>query len=515
MLVTDMEHKEFAQESNDGFGDSFLDTMGVKGGTLQVATVLGRNKTSFVFPEGEDVPEVNGPLGAKGQYVWDGTYIIRLHTQGSIVRKAMSLASLGKGSNDQYIYAPQEEVLVTWLNSANRLIPVIIGGSTFNTFNKGVVGKAHLIDFGEKIVRAGISETSGEADAPFAYNQYDNPNSAPATEGTSEFDENSKAIVENAGGEVFLDKFGRVLSLSRQNSGHEFLVTNGKMDSGQDDVSSHKTTASQDTYYEGITDDESKPDDTDKSEPFAPKDLNLVQYQQIPKTGKLAGDTDATSSFNFGTLPRFDKWKFVPVVVRSYEAGTDGKVVDGSIYSVHNERGNCKYSRTITDGGDVKVFIPRHENVRVAGDSITSVGGNIEVKVKPLDRLATGATNPDNVYHSEILADGTVRIQTHENVSTSTFKSKIEISASGRIDIQSADKIYVGGEKDGTSELMAMGESLKTYIDTFVDTFLQSWVVVPTDGGAALKAVLATWASTANRDYLSDEVYVNKQSKVS
>jgi len=540
-MTFDIIHNRFDSDINFGRDTSFYDYVSVGRSYLETGYIVGRNLTKNIFGSSEDVAEVNGPEGNKGQNIWDGTYRVQLKRQRLLLGKVLSI------SYDR-IFSIYEEVTISWLNRDGLYIPIILDNNTLNFFTKSVMNKIHLVDFGEQILRSSISndpETtgSGDTDHPFADNQFDNPTTIPNAEGS--FDENSDKVVKNPGGEVFLDKFGRVVFLSRHNSNHQFLLTAGKVDSGQDDVSSHTTVSSQDTYYDAITNDESKPDATDLSEPFEPKSLNLSQYQQVPKIGKLKGDTDPNRSVTFGVLPRFDKWKFVPIVVRKYAPDSDGEVVGTDIYSVYQERGNCKYVRTITDGGDVKVFIPRHENVRIVGDSLTSVGGNVELKMKTMDRLPSGTTNPNNIIHQEYLTDGTIRIRTNENVSTgkARFDQKIDsdgsmelyinssggsssdynlkitldasdgtinidskkdvnINASGGVEVTTSDGTTIGG---GSSllEKAVTGDTLKTYLDALY-TSLSNWIVVPADGGAALKASLASFfAVHANTNYLS------------
>jgi hypothetical protein len=138
-----------------------------------------------------------------------------------------------------------------------------------------------------------------------------------------------------------------------------------------------------------------------------------------------------------GILPRFDKWIFKPIVVRKYQADSDGAKETGTTHAVHQERGQTKvidennaiygYIKTVTDHGDIKEFVPRHINQRIVGDYLQSVGGNYELKVKTTDRLDNGQSNPQNLVHREYLADGTTRLRINENVTQgkSTYDNKI------------------------------------------------------------------------------------------
>lgn len=566
-MIADIRHSQYS--------DNYVSTDGIYSATstgkivVEEAVVLGRNKYS-IEDSGGTLASVNGPEDNKGQNFWDGTYTVRLKRQGLIIERVYSLDSIGRGSQNQYVYSPYEEVSVTWINRDNVQIPVIISGSTLDSFNKSLSGKSHLLDYGERILRSAIANSPGKINNPFAYNQFDNPNSQPLQSG--EYDENSDSVVKNPGGELFLDKFGRVLSLGRQNNS-EFMTTYGKIDSGQDDVSSLTTPSEQDSYYDKIESDESKPLSDDLSEPLAPKSLNLVQYQQIQKKGRLTGD-NPDSGFGFGVLPRFDKWKFIPVIIRSYDGG-DGS--ETQTQSVFNERSSL-YSRTVTDNGDIKIYSPGNYNSRVVGDVLESIGGNVETKIKTRDRLSDGSTNPSNIYHSEYLTDGTIRIRSNENSSSGTSNYFNEVDSSGSIliysksgggtssdysfkitgdsssgdldvdtkgniklsagtsieyvatttyDVSAGEAITIQGQanaemitNNGTvigsagstasAEAFVKGVTLKNYLDSLVG-ILNGWVFVPADGGASLKAAITTWVASVHTAISGGNLYLSQQ----
>lgn len=554
-MIADMRHSQFAGtyvKPDSVYSTTLSDRI-----VIEEALVLSRNKYSLSFNSGADIADVNGPEDSKGQNFWDGTYTVRLKRQGLVLGRVYTMSEIGRGSQDQYVYAPYEEVSLTWLNRDNVQIPVIIGGNTLDNFNKSLSGNSHLVDFGERVIRSAIARNPGKPDSPFAHNQFDNPNSAPKTPQGNDYDENNDSVVKNPGAEIFLDKFGRVLSLSRQDS-NEFMVTYGKIDSGQDDISSLISVSAQDSYYAAIKSDESKPLTSDFSEPMAPKSINIRQYQPIKKTGKLAGD-DPNSGFGFGVLPRFDKWRFIPVIIRAYDGG-DGS--ESEVQSVFNERSNSLYSRTITNSGDIKIYSPGNSNTRIIGDILLSVGGNIQTKIKTSDRLSSGSTNPENIYHQELLNDGTIRVRSNQNTSLGTEnffsevnsegsidmycksgggtssnysfrttvdssngawevdgKDLIKISAGSDINIEGqtlANIITVNGTTIGSNgsamdaEAFVKGNTLKTYLDSLVQV-LNTWVFVPADGGASLKMAITAWVASVHTAISTGNLYLSQQ----
>lgn len=492
--------------------------------------------------------KVNGPDSDKGQYMWLGTYSVRLD-RGLTLDTVNHMCGFGAmGNQFQRCFVPGERVVVTWLNRQNNQLPLILDGATTDFYNKQVLGKSHLLDPGEQVLRSAMAETPGaEGSYPWSDNQFNNPQTK--TDGGTH-DENKKKLIRNPGAEVFYDKFGRIIETCRQ-PGYEFLVTNGRTDTGQDDVSSLLTVAAQDSYYSKISNDESEAQDP--SEPLAPKPLNLVQYQLRQKVLKVVGDTNANRTVTRGILPRFDKWKFQPVVIRKYQADGDGQA-EAETYAVRQERGQSTatangYVRTITRDGDQKEFVARHYNGRVVGDHLLSVGGNHELKVKTTDRQADGSSNPINLVHQELLADGTVRLRVNEQVTNQAASFDLKISPAGTLEVavksdrgsftdykayikvdsatgdllldtkgkvtmtsegeqvidSTNDKIYLGG-KIG-AEWMVLGEKWKTLFEKLGDA-LNSWVPVPMDGGAALKSLLVTTFLT---DYLASKTSANPQ----
>lgn len=515
-------------------------------------TIRGRTKIAISgLTEELGAAEVNGPPGEKGQNIWDGTYVVELD-RGLTINSVYEMSDFGYAAQNQRVYNWGDRVIVTWLTRKGTQdpLPVILsGGSTADFYNKQLLGNGHLLDPGERIVRSAMAAQPGAgSDQPFGDNQFDNPNSAPTPDNSSVFDENSSRVVRLPGGETFYDKFGRVVMLSR-NPNNEFLVTNGKVDTGQDDVSDLTTVAQQDSYYDGISNDESSP--VNEEEPFAPKRLNTVQYLQTVKSFKVVGDVDESRSVRRGILPRFDKWKFNPIVIRKYQADSDGEVESGTIYSIKQQRartitsseGNVYgYVRTVTDQGDVKEFVPRHVNQRIVKDRLQSIGGNDELKIKTTDRLSDGSSNPQNWVHREYLADGTCRLRVNENVTEgrATFDQKVSPDGTyelyikagggnssdnntaikylpdGSIDIKTKQKIVIDSEADifvggeSGAEPIPLGDQLKAYIDSLLADVFRTWVPVPTDGGTALKTLFSAWdAAHLTDDYLSDSRKVN------
>ena len=408
---------------------SFRDVMFMGSVTTEEGTIVGRNTQFFDLPESIGAAKVNGPIGNKGQYLWMGTYTVRLD-RGLSMPGVQHICGLGgNGSQDMRCLAINERVTITWVNKNNIQIPIIIDGDTFDYYSKIVTGGT-LLDPGERIIRAGIAANPGTSgEFPFADNQFDTASVTPES-GI----QNEDKHVSKQGSETFYDKFGRILNISRTN-GFEFLTTTGKVDTGQDDVSTLETISDQDTYYAKILNDESEP--ILKSEPFAPKPLNLVQYQLKPVVCKIEGDPDKNRTVLRGVLPRFDKWKFNPIIIRKYGEDVDGIKETTTSYSTFQERSNSSadgttlgYLRTVTNTGDVKEFVPRHYNGRVVKDYLLSVGGNYDFRVKTTAMKPDGTENMINLSHQEFLADGTVRLKVNEDTSakTATFGSTISTS---------------------------------------------------------------------------------------
>ena len=478
---------------------SFQDMLVTGSITTEEGTILGRTKQSYALTEAMGAAKVNGPKGDKGQYIWMGTYTVRLD-RGLPLDGVQHLCAFdGTGSQNMRCLAYGARVTVTWLNKNNTQVPVIMEGVTLDYYSKILSGAGTLLDNGEYIIRSAIAQTPGaQGDFPFADNQFDNPNSVPES-GVQD----AAKMVSKPGAETFYDKFGRLISLSRV-SGKEFLVTTGKVDTGQDDVSTLTTVAQQDAYYAKILNDESEP--LVKAEPFAPKPINLTQYQLKKVVCKIEGDPDPNRTVLRGILPRFDKWKFNPIVIRKYQADSDGATETGDTFSVHQERGNSSsdgtvlgYNKTVTDKGDVKEFIPRHYNGRVVKDYLLSVGGNYDLRIKTTAMKADGTVNNINLVHQEFLADGTVNFKVNEDASakTATFSSTITstgmvtVTSDGEMVISSVnDKIYLGGKTN--SQFMVLGDNLKKVVDDLYNA-LNTWVPVPSDGGAALKVALVTF----------------------
>lgn len=507
---------------------------------LEEGTITNRKYVKVTgMTETLQAAKVNGPTGDKGQYIWVGTYSVYLD-RGVQIDNVYALSGFGTTPQQcQRVIPKGERITVIWLNRKNTQIPVILDGCTLDYYEKMVNSNPHLLDFGEIVIKSAISDTPEETSSkvPFGDNQFDTPNAS--TDGSESV---TKAIKKD-GAEIFLDKFGRLITLSRHKN-HEFMVTHGKIDSGQVYVADKTTIADQDTLYSGIENDESNV--AIDAEPFSQGALNLQQYQQVINTYK---DSKGNAVVK-GILPRFDKWSFIPVLIRTYEANSDGVIVEKD--AVYQERGQTLtdsygYVRTITNTGDLKEFI-NNRNQRVMGDSLISVGKNYEFKLKTTDRLSNGDSNPNNLVHEERLADGSLHLRTNENVTagtqkfdlliesngtttlslnssggtTSNYKTQIKIDAStgnitvdtvGSIAINAVEKIvidsekqiYVGGENG--AEPIPLGDKLQTYLNTFRDIF-STWVPAPCDGGAVLKAAITAWLSTTEpvqRQYLSTD----------
>ena len=467
--------------------------------TFEEGTVKSRIKQAFPgLTEDFGAAKVNGPAGDKGQYVWMGTYVVQLD-RGITLPDVQHLCLLGNtGSQDQRCIPYGEKVVITWLNRKNVQLPVILEGVTVDFYNKQLFGNGHLLDPGERIIRSAIAALPPDTDAPFADNQFDNPASAPNPDGS--FDENLDRVIRYPGSEIFFDKFGRLITLSRS-PGNEYLVTCGRTDTGQDDVSDQDTVAKQDTYYDSISDDESEPVLAD--EPMAPKPINLTQYMLIKKRLQVEGDPDPNRTVTRGILPRFDRWKFQPIVIRSYDANKDGTKLTGDpVYAVHQERQNTKntqygFIRTITDSGDLKIFVPRHANIRVVGDALLSVKGNVSLKVKP-----TYGDAADSVFNLTVQSDGTTNVFS---------KNKIVVDVD-LVDEASGPNIFLGGED--TPEAAVKGETLKDLVDALYNN-LKDWVPVPSDGGMALKTLLLNATYGFITKYASDgDKYLSIDKKV-
>jgi len=428
---------------------AFSDNLVASDITFEEGTIRGRAKQNFPgLTPALDAAKVNGPEGDKGQYIWMGLYTVQLD-RGLTISDVAHLCQIGNtGAQDQRCLPYGERVTVTWLNRKNNQIPVILEGTTLDFYDKQLFGLNQLLDPGERIIRSAMASTPGATgDFPFADNQFDNPASSPDNDG--KFDQNSDSVIRNPGAETFYDKFGRLIMLTR-NPGNEYLVTHGKTDTGQDDVSALKKVADQDSYYELIENDESKP--TDIAELMAPKPINLVQYRLVKKELKVEGDPDPNRTVTRGILPRFDKWKFQPIVIRKYQADTDGEKLPATekIYATHQERQNTvgdKYGfvKTITDQGDMKLFVPRHINARIGGDTLISVKGNTVFQVKATYDDTTGS-----LMRASVLADGTTEFFLKAGGGTaSDYNLKITALPDGTLSIDSKKTLDIkvtGGE---------------------------------------------------------------------
>jgi hypothetical protein len=444
--------------------------------TVEEGTITGRNLVKTDLTEDLEAAKVNGPPGDKGQYIWDGSYKVIL-ARGIHLDRVYSSERFGiTGQEVKGCFAKNEKVTVIWMNRQNSQIPIILNGVTIDSYLKQMASMGHLLDQGEYVLRSAMSndpETSSVSDKPFADNQFDQKSTAPNA------NENVDKVVKNPGSEVFFDKFGRLSLLSRQPY-HEFLITVGKTDSGQDDANPYTTIASQNTFYDAIKDDESTP--TDQTEPLKPKEINLSQYQQTVED--FVDSSDGTIHRR-GILPRFDKWIFKPIVVRKYSQNSDGvPAYTTDIYAVYQERGEL-YVKTITSKGDLKEYLDGYVNQRIKGDYLLSVGGNLDLKIKTNDRDSQG--NPtNNLAHFEVLSDGTIRTRVNENsefkgtfdqtispdgtceiyikqggTTSSDYNVKIKLQPDGTIDIESKGKtnITATGECNVDGAMVNLGKN--------------------------------------------------------
>jgi hypothetical protein len=483
---------------------------------FEEGTVLDRTKKGFDLPESLGAAKVNGPTGDKGQYLWMGTYTVRLD-RGLTLPEVQHIGVIGNiGAHEQRCFAYGERVVITWLNKNNIQVPMILEGDTLDFYSKIVTSRGHLLDAGEKIIRSAMAKIPGtDGQYPFSNNQWDNAESTPGTSA------NHDKIVSLPGAETFYDKFGRLITLSRT-PGKEFLTTQGQVDSGQDDVSGLSAVADQDAYYAKIQNDESEP--ISKEEPFAPKPINLSQYQLKHVTCKIVGDPQTNRTVTRGLLPRFDKWRFVPLVIRKYAVDSDG-MPESDTYAVKQDRSNSAtdgtslgYVKTVTDKGDVKEFVPRHQNIRTVSDKLESIGGNYELKLKATDRLKDGSSNPTNMVHQELLKDGTVRLRVNENVQakTNNFESTITpdggqtVTAKKDIVIDSDTQIYLGGKAGAQN--MVLGTNMKGLFDDLFNA-LNSWI--PTSE-FALKTALVTFLANYAQSLVpsGNKYYLSKDQKV-
>lgn len=456
---------------NDGQVDKAFDDSIRDGGIIvEEGMVLGRNFHRFKIT-GASVSSVNGPAGDKGQNFWDGTYRVILD-RGLILDRVYVQDRSGRGAQEESVIPTGEKVCIQWLSKGGVKIPLISNGNTTVYFEKQLSGKNTLLDPGERILRA-AKAAEPKIDVPFGSNQYDDPATSPDADGN--YDENNKKVVKYPGGELFLDKFGRVMQTSRQED-FEVLVTNGKIDSGQNDVSALKTAVEQNTYYDAVLNDESQP--INPKEPFAPRPLNLVQYQPVEKVTSVKGDNDPNAKIRVGLLPRFDKWKFVPISIRSRGTSSDAiSEVSGEVHSVHQLRGQTKvtgtvytsggYVRTITDMGDVKEFVPRHVNQRIVGTVLKDIGGSYDL------RLKTNYTDTTNIVHVEYLSDGTIRhrsgsvfeqvtlpngsLEIYVGGSQSTAKVTLKATAAGALEVTTEGNVTINAA--GNVEVSATGNA--------------------------------------------------------
>ena len=480
LQYTNMEIFNLPVDSMTRVVDDFLAPRGI---TIEEGIVLGRvfNKNTIDSTKAG----VNVAESSLQQSLWNGQYQVKL-LRGFGIPAVYCTGTFGRGAHEQEGLVFGESVCVMWANRNSMSVPIILRGSSLDFYQKLLTGNGHLLDCGEKIYRAAISkkpEVTWLPGFPFADNQTDNPQTVPSSTGS--FTQNPDKLIKTPGGELFCDKFGRVLLTSRHLD-HEFLVTIGKTDSGQD-ASSLTTKAAQNSYYGKIENDESEP--INANELFAVKSLNLGQYQLIQQQITEGGNQETA-----GYLPRFDLWKFQPIIIRQFDAGTDGSKLSGDVYSVYQLRGNATdgnaYAFTVTQKGDVKEFVPRHVNMRVVGDLLVSVGNTCNFRVRK-------SGSSDATFDFAVKQNGDTLVQT---------KTKLAI--------ESQSGIYVGGENG--SEKMMMGESFKTMFEAFLNQVFVTWVPIPMDGGLALKTLFMTWFAqympqwSVTNKYLSDKNYVSR-----
>lgn len=453
---------------------SFDSMISAGSATIEEGMITGRSYMKTGITEELEGAPVNGPSGDKGQYLWDGTYTVTLD-RGVGITGVYHITSMGgQGAQNQRCLSINERVTIMWLSREDVQIPVVIENCTIDFYKKQLESRGHLLDFGEQIIRgAQAASPGGTVEAPFDNNQYEQ--AVNSTDGNLD---NAKTV-QYPGSEMFFDKFGRLITLSRT-SDYETLVTNGKVDSGQDDVSTLLTISEQDDYYAKILNDESEP--VNGKEPFAPKALNLSQYIQRSETFKVINEDDPDRTATRGILPRFDKWKFLPTVIRKYEKDTIDNTKVGETFSTRQVRQQSVvtsattsygYVHTITQQGDIKEFVPRHINQRIVGDKLVSQGGNNEFRLQTTSRLANGDDNNINHVHREYLEDGTVRLRVSEDFTASTatstatydkqifpdgttelyikenggsstdFNLKVKLSPTGEIEIESVDSASI------------------------------------------------------------------------
>lgn len=497
-------------DSINTIDDAFDDVVLSDAITIEEGVILGRNLHHNILT-GDAVSAVNDASG-DGQFVWDGTYRVKLD-RGLTIKTVPAQGRFGRGAQKQSVYPIGEKICVVWLNRHNTMVPMILDGVSMEYMQKALTGNISLLDPGEEIIRSAISadptNTEAGSEYPFFDNQHDNPATALKSDGSG-FSENVDKVIKLPGAELFLDKFGRSIQLARpvDSSGKPFLITMGSVDTGQDDVSKLNTASEQDSYYDKIQNDESEP--VNVEEPFAPKSINVVQYQTVKKSAQLENDTDPNNKVNVGLLPRFDRWKFQPIVIRKYGENTDGVEESGTIYSVYQQRAQTiaganiyGYVRTITDQGDVKEFIPRHVNQRIVGDQLISIGGNYDFKIK------TKGTDTTNKFHMECKSDGAYRIRVNETNSGSKFDMTVATSGDwtvvnqGAIAFEAKNLFSIASLNSNVTtsgnETHIQGSTYKIAREAPLDAMwtalynaLLSWVPIPVDGGAALKVALSS-----------------------
>ena len=195
--------------------------------------------------------------------------------------------------------------------------------------------------------------------------------------------------------------------------------------------------------------------------------------------------------------------------LRSLERRVDGAIARAVLGSVASGSGMTTAGATLRDGDDedsAEVFesygftsapLAGAEGVglTVGGDNthrlLVCVGDR---RHRPTD-LEGGevAVYRNAAGHRIILkADGSTEITTPVEGQT------IVLKASGDVVITpgAGAKVYLGA--DGAAAAVALATAVMARLDALKAALGVGWVVVPADGGAALKAALATWLAGSN-----------------
>lgn len=90
---------------------------------------------------------------------------------------------------------------------------------------------------------------------------------------------------------------------------------------------------------------------------------------------------------------------------------------------------------------------------------------------------------------------------------TMSYKDLTTIILEDKKVVITSDETLIGSSE--ATESMVLGDAIKAYLDSFVETFVTTWVPVPVDGGASLKAAISAWKVAHSAD-----IYLSTKNKV-